>query len=210
MNGKNAVTSPAEPLGTPGNNEQAPRTHRRITTRQIAIAGICGAIGFVLMLYGGFIPLPNASGAATTMHIPAIVGGIFAGPVVGAFIGLILAISSWAYFGAIFLQMAGGNWFVALCSAFLPRILIGILAFYAFKLFSKKVLLGAISASLVGTVTNTIGVLGILFIFGDPTNRPAILAIFALNPFIEIGLAFLVVIPLVVALKKELPDAISR
>jgi len=63
---------------------------------------------------------------------------------------------------------------------------------------------------LIGTVTNTLGVLGILFLFGDPANRPSILAIFALNPFIEIGLAFLVVIPLVVALRKELPDAFSR
>jgi uncharacterized membrane protein len=210
MNGKIAPTTPAEPVGTPGKVKTPVQASRKITTRQIAIAGLCGAIGFVLMLYGGFIPLPNASGAATTMHIPAIVGGIFAGPAVGALIGLILAISSWAYFGAIFLQMAGGNWLVALCSAFLPRILIGVLAFYAFRLFSKKAFLGAISASLVGTVTNTIGVLGILFLFGDPINRPAILAIFALNPFIEIGLAFLVVIPLVVALRKELPDALSR
>jgi uncharacterized membrane protein len=210
MNGKIAQTSPAEPVGTPGKDETPTQANRRITTRQIAIAGICGAIGFVLVLYGGFIPLPNPSGAATTMHIPAIIGGVFAGPVVGALVGLILAISSWAYFGAIFLQMAGGNWLVAICSAFLPRLLIGVLAFYAFRLFSKKALLGAISASLIGTLTNTLGVLGILFLFGDPANRPLILAILALNPFIEIGLAFLVVIPLVVALRKELPDAFSR
>ncbi len=182
----------------------------KIATKKIAIAGICGAIGVVLVIYGGFIPVPNPSGAATTMHVPAIIAGIFAGPLVGTLTGLILAVSSWLYFGGVFLQMAGGNWMVALCSAFLPRMLIGVLAFYGYRAFRKWPWAGAISGSIVGTLTNTIGVLGILYLFGDPVNRPLILTIFALNPWVEVAIALVVVIPLVLALRKELPIAISN
>jgi uncharacterized membrane protein len=199
---------PAEPEGTQGQRARNPSSY--LSTRQITIAGICGAIGFVLVLYGGFIPVPNPSGAATTMHVPAIIAGVFAGPIVGAFTGLILAISSWIYFQGIFLQMAGGNLLVALFSAFLPRILIGVVAFYAYRVFSRHPLTGAVLAAITGTLTNTAGVLGILYFFGDPNNRVLILSILALNPWVEIGFALVVLVPLVIALRRILPDAIGR
>jgi uncharacterized membrane protein len=90
----------------------------QLRTKQIAIAGICGAIGAVLAFTPlGLIPVPNLAGAATTLHIPAIVAGIFGGPLVGAFTGLILAISSWIMFSGSFLTFAGGNLLVALLAA---------------------------------------------------------------------------------------------
>jgi|YelNatPaOPRAMG01_1025707.scaffolds.fasta_scaffold04503_3 uncharacterized membrane protein len=181
-----------------------------LSTQQIAIAGICGAIGLILVLYGGFIPVPNPSGAATTMHIPAIIAGVFAGPLVGALTGLILAVSSWIYFQGIFLQMAGGNLLVALFSAFLPRILIGVIAFYSYRVFARHPLAGAVLASITGTLTNTVGVLGILYFFGDPSNRLLILSILALNPWVEIGLALIVLVPLVLALRRILPNVVGR
>ncbi|GAG67869.1 unnamed protein product, partial [marine sediment metagenome] len=50
----------------------------KLTVRKIVMAGILGAIAILLGLpiFGslpiGFIPVPNISGHATIMHIPAI------------------------------------------------------------------------------------------------------------------------------------------
>jgi uncharacterized membrane protein len=321
MNGKSTQTSPAEPAGTPGTDKTSTRADRRITTRQIAIAGICGATGLVLAFTPlGLIPVPNLAGAATTLHIPAIVAGVFGGPMVGAFTGLILAISSWILYSGQFLTFAGGNLLVALLAAFLPRLLIGVVAYYTFKVFSlqgtKKIFArvigaftfgflalgilylagsptlrvewwltalhvvpivlgmlvgpigggltgllmgggiwllqstailsisggnvvasvlwvflpllvmgvlgyyssrlfcsswgGPLFAALAGTLTNTVGVLGIIYIFGDSAMRPALIPIILLNPIVELGLAIVVITPLVAGLRKELQYAFRR
>jgi uncharacterized membrane protein len=205
---KEKLSGPVEPEGTQG--PELKGSYPYLSVRKIAIAGICGALGVVLAFTPlGLIPVPNLSGAATTLHIPAIVAGVFAGPVVGAFTGLILAISSWILYAGSFLAFAGGNLLVALLSAFIPRLLIGVLAYYAFRPFRSHVL-GAVLASLVGTLTNTVGVLGILYLFGDPAMRPALLPIILLNPWVEIGFALIVLVPLVLALRRILPDVISR
>src|SRR3990170_4863019 len=53
----------------------------RITTLQIAVAAVCGGLSIALSYTPiGFISVPNISGAATTLHIPAIVAGVVAGP----------------------------------------------------------------------------------------------------------------------------------
>ncbi|MCX5974152.1 MAG: ECF transporter S component [Coprothermobacterota bacterium] len=118
MNGKIAQTSPAEPVRTPGKDEAPTQFKRRITTRQITIAGICGAAGVVLAFTPlGLIPVPNLAGAATTLHIPAIVAGVFGGPIVGAFTGLILAISSWILYSGQFRSFACGGDMVAVADS---------------------------------------------------------------------------------------------
>src|SRR5215203_4075632 len=67
-----------------------------LDVRQIVIAGILGGIAIFLgATQFGFIPVPNVSGRATILHIPAIVGGALEGPVVGALAGLIFGIFSW-------------------------------------------------------------------------------------------------------------------
>lgn len=64
----------------------------KLQTKKIVLAGVLGAISIILSVTPiGLIPVPNLSGSATTMHIPAIVGGIIGGPLVGALVGLILA-----------------------------------------------------------------------------------------------------------------------
>jgi uncharacterized membrane protein len=66
-----------------------------LDVRQIVIAGILGGIAIFLgATQLGFIPVPNVSGRATILHIPAIVGGALEGPVVGALAGLIFGIFS--------------------------------------------------------------------------------------------------------------------
>jgi len=173
----------------------------RLSTHDLAVAGVFGALAIVLAFTPlGLIPVPNPTEAATSLHLPAIVAGILSGPIVGGLVGLVLAISSWYLYGASFIAFAGGNLLVALLAAFLPRILIGVLAYYAYRLLRRWPALAAGVAGLVGTLTNTFGVLGLLIWLG--TLPVALLVpIFAMNVPIEIALALVVTIPAVAALR---------
>ena len=107
----------------------------QLSTQDLAVAGVFGALGIVLAFTPlGLIPVPNPTEAATSLHLPAIVAGILSGPIVGGLVGLVLAISTWFLFSATFLQFANGSLIVALLAAFLPRLLIGVLAYYAYRL----------------------------------------------------------------------------
>jgi uncharacterized membrane protein len=178
-----------------------PAGHLRLSTFDLAVAGIFGALAIVLSFTPlGMIPVPNPTEAATSLHLPAIVAGVLAGPVVGGLVGLVLAISSWYLYNASFMTFAGGNLAVALLAAFLPRVLIGVLAYYAYRPLRRWPALAAGVAGLVGTLTNSIGVLGLLIWLG---TLPAALLVpvFTMNVPIEIALALVVTIPVVAALR---------
>ena len=65
----------------------------KLTTRQLVISGLLGAIAIILGITRlGFIPVPTPAGHATIMHIPVILGGILEGPIVGALVGLIFGV----------------------------------------------------------------------------------------------------------------------
>jgi len=173
----------------------------RLSTRDLAVAGVFGALAIVLAFTPlGLIPVPNPTEAATSLHLPAIVAGILSGPVVGGLVGLVLAISSWYLYSASFMTFAGGNLLVALTAAFLPRILIGVFAYYAYRLLRRWPALAAGLAGLVGTLTNSFGVLGLLIWLG---TLPAALLVpvFSMNVPIEVALALVVTIPAVAALR---------
>jgi len=172
-----------------------------LTTHDLAVAGVFGALAIVLAFTPlGLIPIPNPTEAATSLHLPAIVAGILSGPVVGGMVGLVLALSSWYLYGATFTTFAGGNLLVALTAAFLPRILIGVLAYYAYRPLRRWPALAAGVAGLVGTLTNTFGVLGLLIWLG--TLPTALLGpIFSMNVPLETALALVATIPIVAALR---------
>jgi len=178
-----------------------PRNRLSLSTHDLAVAGVFGALAIVLAFTPlGLIPVPNPTEAATSLHLPAIVAGILAGPLVGAVVGLVLAISTWALYSATFMSFANGNLLLALAAAFLPRILIGVLAYYAYRLLRRWPPLAAGVAGLTGTLINTIGVLGLLVWLG---SFPAALLVpvMAMNVPIEIILALIVTIPVVAALR---------
>jgi uncharacterized membrane protein len=181
--------------------QRSPTGRLQLSTHDLAVAGVFGALAIVLSFTSlGLIPVPNPTEAATSLHLPAIVAGILSGPVVGGLVGLVLAISSWYRYSASFVAFADGNLLVALTAAFLPRILIGVLAYYAYRLLRRWPALAAGVAGLVGTLTNTFGVLGLLIWLG--TLPVALLVpIFAMNVPIEIALALVVTIPTVAALR---------
>lgn len=131
-----------------------------LNTRRIVVAGVLGAIAIVLgYTQLGFIPVPNVSGRATIMHIPAIIGAVLEGPIVGILAGGIFGVFS-------MLQDTTGLFANPLISV-VPRLLIGLMAWLAYRSLSGvNVDLAAAVAGVVGTLTNTILVVGMLVAFG--------------------------------------------
>ena len=131
-----------------------------LNTRRIVVAGVLGAIAIVLgVTQWGFIPVPNVSGRATIMHVPAIIGAILEGPLVGILAGGIFGVFS-------MLQDTTGLFTNPVISV-LPRLLIGLTAWLAYRSLVKvNVDLAAAVAGIVGTLTNSILVVGLLVAFG--------------------------------------------
>jgi uncharacterized membrane protein len=131
-----------------------------LSVRQIVIAGILGGIAIFLgATQLGFIPVPNVAGRATIMHVPVILGGALEGPVVGTIVGLIFGIFS---FITAETPIARDP-----MVSILPRLPIGIVAWAVFAaLRSRSLDLASAAAGVLGSLTNTIGVLGMAVLLG--------------------------------------------
>ena len=130
-------------------------------TRQVVVAGVVGGVALFLGATRlGLIPVPiPLIGNATIMHIPAIVGGVLEGPVVGILAGLIFGIFSFLY--------AESPVFANPIVAILPRLLIGVVAWAVFVGLRRfSVDLASVAAGLLGSLANTVGVLGLAVLFG--------------------------------------------
>lgn len=104
---------------------------KSISSRKLVTAAMLGAIIIVLSLTPlGLIPLGFIN--ATTMHIPVIIGAIAEGPVVGALVGLIFGVSS--LLNALLRNPSPVSFvFYNPLISVLPRVLIGITSYYAYK-----------------------------------------------------------------------------
>ncbi len=130
-------------------------------TRQVVVAGVVGGVALFLGATRlGLIPVPiPLIGNATIMHIPAIVGGVLEGPVVGILAGLIFGIFSFLY--------AESPVFANPLVAILPRLLIGVVAWAVFVGLRRfSVDLASVAAGLLGSLANTVGVLTLAVLFG--------------------------------------------
>lgn len=141
----------------------------KVSTRQIVVVGVLTALTVALGASPvGLIGVPTPAGAATTMHIPVIIGGILEGPLVGCFLGLLLGLFTMHLGPAI---------------AVIPaRLLIGVAAYYAYRatyslvqrwLGSSAPVVAAAVAGIVGSVVNTVGVLGMAVLIGLYTLEAA-------------------------------------
>ncbi len=128
--------------------------------RQIVVAGVLGGIAIFLgATQLGFIPVPNLSGNATIMHVPAILGGALEGPVVGTIAGGIFGVFSFIQAEVPFFR----NPLVSI----LPRLFIGIVAWLVFaSLRGRSVDLAAAAAGVLGSLSNTVGVVGMAVLLG--------------------------------------------
>ena len=159
----------------------------KISLRQITVAGMLAAISIVLSTtILGYIPLGIAN--ATTMHIPAIIGGVLEGPIVGAFIGLIFGLTS-------FIRQ-NTPLFADPVIAILPRVFIGVVAHYFYKLTKN---IGIAAAA--GTLTNTIGVLGLAVLLKYLPFKVALFVALK-NGVFEIIVAVILTTMIVKSLKK--------
>ena len=93
------------------------------------------------------------------MHVPAIIGGVMEGPVVGLLVGLIFGIFSWL--------QATVPFFKDPIVAILPRLFIGVTAYYSYAfLRERNEYVALVVAGAIGTLTNTILVLGAIVLRG--------------------------------------------
>ncbi len=105
-------------------------------TRTMVVIGMLGALTVVMGLTGiGFIPIPPVS--ATIMHLPVILAGVLEGPLAGAAVGAIFGGFS-MYQAAVGANPVAKVLFLNPLIALVPRILIGIVAAYGFRLARSR------------------------------------------------------------------------
>lgn len=147
-------------------------------TKSLALLGVLLAIEMVLNFTPlGLIPLGFMN--ATTLHIPVIIGAIFLGPIGGGILGASFGvlsvitntirpnITSFVFSPFITISNTSGN-FTSLITAIVPRILIGVVSYYVYKWISKKCknkVTAYALAALAGSLTNTILVMGSIYVF---------------------------------------------
>jgi uncharacterized membrane protein len=149
---------------------------------KFVMTSMFAAIIFILAFTPiGFIQLGIIK--TTIIHVPVILGSILLGPSVGAVLGGLFGVTSLvtntmmpallSFAFSPFIPVPGtgeGSW-LALIVCFIPRILVGIVPYYVYKAFriifsSKRLDWVSLSiAGIVGSLTNTILVLGLLYFF---------------------------------------------
>ena len=138
---------------------------RRLNVRKMTVIGVLSAISIMMSMipFIGYIPIGPMK--ATIMHVPVIIGAIIEGPLVGAIIGLIFGLTS--LWNAITQPVLLSPLFMNPLVSVLPRILIGIIAYYVYQgvyKLTKKVYASGFVAGLLGSLANTAGVLGMIYI----------------------------------------------
>ena len=138
---------------------------RRLNVRKMTVIGVLSAISIMMSMlpFIGYIPIGPTK--ATIMHIPVIIGAIIEGPVVGATIGLIFGLTS--LWNAMTQPTITSIFFLNPLVSILPRVLIGVVAYYVYAgihKLTKRVYLSGFVAGVVGSLTNTIGVMGLIYV----------------------------------------------
>lgn len=180
------------------------------------LSGICLFLGLTGL---GFIPLPLFK--LTILHLPVIIGAIIEGPVVGGSIGLIFGLFS--IYQNITAPTPMSPFFYNPLISILPRVLIGVLSYYIYKIIRSKIKNIKVSisiAAICGSLINTIGVLGGIYLiyFKDYANiliqrgtiasnslnavTTALLTVIGTNGIAEAILSAFIVTPIVIAIFK--------
>lgn len=154
----------------------------RTETKELVQMSIFSALIIVLAFtpFLGYIPLGFTR--ATIIHVPVIIGSLMLGPKRGAVLGGVFGFTSFinntmaptitSFVFTPFYSLgeySGGIGSIIIC--FLPRILIGIVPYYVYllvkKITRKKGVseAGLVLAGLAGSLTNTLLVMNLIFVF---------------------------------------------
>lgn len=151
-------------------------------TRNLVLAAVFVAI-IIIMAFTPFGYIPLGFMNATTIHVPVIIGAIVLGPKYGGFLGMVFGLTSlWkstympnptSFVFSPFIKVGeyGGNfWSLVICMV--PRILIGIVAYYVFRAVLKacsgkkaKRTIALAAAGVAGSLTNTLLVMNLIYFF---------------------------------------------
>lgn len=160
-------------------------------TCNLVLAAVFVAI-IIIMTFSpiGYIPLGFMN--ATIIHVPVIIGAILLGPKYGGFLGLVFGLTSlWkntymplptSFVFSPFIKIGeyGGNfWSLVIC--LVPRILVGIVAYYVYKSVMKALkaanrrkFIALICAGVAGSLTNTLLVMNLIYVcFGKEYGQAA-------------------------------------
>lgn len=203
--------SNAEIIPSQGKNQ----VRRNVNVRKMTIMAVLSAISIMLSMipFVGYIQIGPI--AITTMYIPVIIGAIMEGPMAGAVIGFIFGGSS--LIRALTIPTVTSFAFINPLVSIVPRILIGVIAYYVYKLVmkvTKNVYISGLVTGAMGAITNTVGVLGMIYILygaryaqalgeSASTAKTLILTIAATNGIPEAIGGALVVSAVAAVLKKS-------
>ena len=178
----------------------------------VAQIAIFFAIMLVLHLLSSVIfnllPVPIKP---TIIHIPVIIASIIYGPRIGAILGTLMGLISvvtntlvllpTSYLFSPFVPNGNLN---SLIIAMIPRILIGITPYFVYKWMKNKP--GLVLAGAVGSMTNTVFVLGGIFILFSAVYNGDIQAMLALvlsaNSISEMVISAILTVAIVPELEK--------
>ncbi len=151
-------------------------------TRNLVLAAVFVAI-IVIMAFTPFGYIPLGFMNATIIHVPVIIGAIILGPKYGGFLGMVFGFTSlWkntnmpnptSFVFSPFIKVGeyGGN-IGSLIICMVPRILIGIVAYYVFRAVLKtlggksgKRTIALAAAGVAGSLTNTLLVMNLIYLF---------------------------------------------
>ena len=144
---------------------------------------LLGALIFILAFtpFLGYIPLGVTR--ATIIHVPVIIGSLLLGPKKGAVLGFLFGVTSFLQNSFIspnitsftFTPLSsvgdfpGHGWGLVVC--FVPRILVGVVPYYVYKLFTKWLggkkggqSVSLAIAGLAGSLTNTLLVMNLIYL----------------------------------------------
>lgn len=173
---------------------------RSSPVRKVVVAGALGAVSIVLILTPlGMIPW-FAGASLTTMHVPAIIGAILEGPVVGAVVGGIFGVT------ALVRAATAPNgpvdaFFVNPLVSVLPRLLFPLVAWLVYRAFrGRLVALASAVSGIVATLAHSFLVLGALTLVGALPPATSV-AVFAANAPFEAAVAAVLAVAVVSAWK---------
>ena len=182
--------------------------------------------------YIGYIKIPVLAVQATTVHIPVIVGSILLGPKKGAFLGFVFGmtslinnttqpgLTSFCFSPFIEIGEGLGGSPLALIVCFVPRILVGVIPHYVYeglqKLWTNREKgnkLSLMLSGIAGSMTNTILVMGMIYLFFGQAYAAAksiafeavlgvILSVVCINGTIEAIVAALIASAVTTALQR--------